>query len=109
MTEEEKAKRRVVIQEVAEGKKQAKEMTYWLTRDRDIEGRLDPYIDVWLSRPKLRVLPGGIGVTWICDDVIVATATGDCPARYAQWSPEQCLRACRVYPETERECIRVGD
>jgi hypothetical protein len=108
MTEEEKAKRRVLIQETHEPKK-AREMTYWITRDRDVHGVLDTTIDVWLARPKLCVLPGGVGVTWICDDITVATAGGDCPARYTQWTMEQCLRACRVYPETERECIKVGD
>ena len=110
MTEEEKAKRREYIQAQVEAdtSKGRREMTYWLTRDRDMTGRLEPYVDVWLKRPTLCVLPGGVGVTWICDD-LVEVEEGTCPARYTQWSPDQCLRACRVYPETERECIRVGE
>lgn len=85
------------------------EMTYWLTRDRGTDGTLDPTVDVWLARPTLFPLPGGVGVVWICEDIVMAlNDQGECPSRYAQWTPEQCLRACRVYPETERECIRVG-
>jgi hypothetical protein len=109
MTEEEKAKRRIHIQDQAQAKRSAKELTYWLTRDRDADGVLEKHIDVWLSRPRLCPLPGGVGVTWVCDDILVETAGGDCPARYAQWTTDQCLRACRVYPETERECIRIGE
>jgi hypothetical protein len=108
VTEEEKAKRRAYIQEQAETKKSAKEMTYWLTRDRDVEGNLEPHVDVWLAAPRLCVLPGRKGVVWVCDDIMVPTAGGDCPARFAQWTTDQCLKACRVYPETERECIKVG-
>ena len=107
MTEEDKAKRRADIQPDP-SRKTSREITYWITRDRDINGNLDPHIDVWLARPKLCPLPGGVGVVWICEDIMVPTANGDCPARYAQWTVEQTMRACRVYPETERECIRVG-
>jgi hypothetical protein len=108
MTEEDKSKRRRNIQDQASAPKKAKEMPYWLTRDQDAEGNIEPTVDVWLARPTLHRLPGGVGVVWVCDDVLVETAGGDCPARYAQWSVDQCLRTCRVYPETERECICVG-
>ncbi len=107
MTEEEKSKRKAYMQEQASAHNSARTMTYWLTRDRDMYGALESTVDVWLKRPTLCPLPGGVGVTWICDD-IVETGDGDCPARYAQWTPAQCLKACYVYPETERECVRVG-
>lgn len=86
----------------------SKQMTFWLTRDSDMEGKLDDNVDVWLSRPTRFVM--GDGAVWMCEDAhTVPTANGDVPARYAVWTPEQCLRACRVYPETDRESIRVGE
>lgn len=88
----------------------ARELTYWLTRDADIYGNLSKNVDVWLARPKLYPV-GDKGVMWMCEDkdLLIETAGGDCPAQYTVWSTDQCLNACRVYPETERECIRVGE
>lgn len=86
----------------------ARQMTYWLTRDSDVEGNLDETVDVWLARPTRRSLPGGLGAVWICDDIMVDTSTGDAPSRYASWTLAQCLRACYVYPDNDRESIKVG-
>jgi len=83
-------------------------MTYWLTRDSDVEGVLDDTIDVWLMRPTRHVLPGGLGAVWLCDDIMVASADGDVPARFGTWTKDQTLRAVRVLPDTDRECLRVG-
>lgn len=83
-------------------------MTYWLTRDSDVDGKLDDAIDVWLMRPTRHALPGGLGAVWLCDDIMVPTADGDVPARYGTWTKDQALRACYVLPDTDRECIRVG-
>lgn len=82
-----------------------KEMTYWLTRERDADGKLNPWIDVWLSQPKLE----DHGTRWACSVHTVQTGSGEQAAHYTRWTVDQCLKTCRVYPETERECIRVGD
>lgn len=84
-------------------------VTYWLTRDCAVDGRLSDRVDVWLARPERRVLPGGVGCVWICDDVRTVNVTaGDVPSRWSQWTVQQCLVTCRVFPETDRECIHVG-
>lgn len=102
-------KRAVSTQDPSPKPSKSRELTYWLTRDSDHEGRLDSTVDVWLARPTRFNLDGG-GCVWICDEALmVATAKGDVPARYASWTLDQCFRACRVYPDTDRECIRVGE
>jgi hypothetical protein len=108
VTNEEKAKRRTAIEESNERTSTGRPMVYWVTRDSDAEGNLDPDIDVWLSQPRRSTLPGGLGAVWICDDIMVPSADGDVPARYATWTKDQCMRACNVIPETDRECVRVG-
>lgn len=75
---------------------------YWLTRNKE-NGILSDTIEVWLSKPDLRRFDDG-DVMWLPNlSNVDAEIT-----YYAEWSSTQCLKECHVYPETERECIRVG-
>lgn len=74
---------------------------YWITRDSNDEGELSIQVDVWNAPPELHRLPGG-GSMWLGrDDMGVETRTGI-------WSLDETLKACRVLPDTYRECIKVG-
>ena len=81
---------------------------FWMTRDRDPEGNLEPMIDVWVAKPSFKSLPGGKGVMWICEDTASDDGDGGIPARFTQWTVAEALKNCYVYPETERESICVG-
>jgi hypothetical protein len=75
---------------------------YWLTRDRK-NGELSETVEVWLAKPDLRRFEDG-DVMWLPNlDLVDEEVT-----HYAEWTIQQCLKECHVYPETERECIRVG-
>lgn len=74
--------------------------TYWLSRDSDPKtGAVSAKIDVWLSRP-MRYEVGERGCFWL--------ANGGMADHFAKWSTDECLGACRVYPDDDRQSIRVG-
>jgi hypothetical protein len=75
---------------------------YWLTRDKK-NGELSDTIEVWLVKPELCRFDDG-DVMWLPQLECVDAET----THYAEWSIAKCLKECRVYPETERECIVVG-
>lgn len=105
MTAEDKSKRLASIKEQAEGRQQAKAMPYWMTRDKCEDGSLTADVSIWLARPRwIKDHPG----LWTCDVETVMTLQGVTPTRYAVWTTAECLRTCKVYPETERESIHVG-
>jgi len=112
MTEDDKRKRRDRIKEVNESKthkptkETVRELEYWLTRDSDTNGKLSNWIRVWLVRPTLKRV--GNGVQWDGPEGTIDSTSGPVRVRYAQWSEEECTRTCRVYPATDRECIKVG-
>lgn len=75
---------------------------YWLTRNKE-NGVLSDVIEVWLSKPELNRFEDG-DVMWLPNlDLVDSEVT-----HYAEWSIAKCLKECRVYPETERECLVVG-
>jgi hypothetical protein len=74
---------------------------YWLTRDKR-NGKLADVIEVWLVRPVLHKFEDG-DVMWLPKLELVDSET----THYAEWTIDKCLKECRVYPETERECIVV--
>jgi hypothetical protein len=110
MTEEEKRKRRDRIKSVNEARNKmsntTQSMVYWVTRDSDVHGNLSEWVTVWLKRPTLIRVGNGVG--WYHADGTVDSATGPARIRFAQWTLDQCYRACNVIPDTDRECIRVG-
>jgi hypothetical protein len=75
---------------------------YWLTRNRFM-GVLSDKVEVWLSKPDLRRFEDG-DVMWLPNLKTVDSED----SYYADWTVEKCLKECHVYPETERECIKVG-
>lgn len=72
---------------------------YWLTRDKR-NGVLLDKIEVWLAKPALHRFEDG-DIMWLPDLL-------ESDSHYGEWTINQCLKECRVYPETERECIVVG-
>lgn len=75
---------------------------YWLTRDKS-NGALSDIVEVWLVKPDLFRFDDG-DVMWMPSLECVDSDT----THYAEWTIGKCLKECRVYPETERECIVVG-
>lgn len=72
---------------------------FWLTRDKR-DGILSTKVEVWLVQPELHRYEDG-DVMWLPPLEIV----DDGPSNFGEWSIEKCLKECRTYPETERECI----
>lgn len=108
MTAQDKQKRRAMIEEAATRQTSGQYVTYWVTRDSNADGSLSDTVDVWLTRPERKTLPGGLGAMWICDDIFIPTANGESHARYTTWTLDQCRRACHTVPDTDRECLHVG-
>jgi hypothetical protein len=77
-------------------------LTYWLSRDESDEGVMSEQVDVWLERPTRYSLAGG-GAVWL------GSGESGLDKRFAIWTTAAALQNCRVYPDTSRECIRVGD
>jgi hypothetical protein len=75
---------------------------YWLTRDKE-DGVLSDKVQVWLIKPDLERFDDG-DVMWLPNLDVVDTET----THYAEWTIGKCLKECYVYPETERECLKVG-
>lgn len=72
---------------------------YWLTRDKR-HGILSDTVEVWLAKPTLHRFEDG-DIMWLPD-------LGVEDAHFGEWTIAKCLKECRTYPETERECIIVG-
>lgn len=75
---------------------------YWLTRDKR-NGVLSEIVEVWLIKPDLRRFDDG-DVMWL-PNLKYVDMEG---THYGEWTIAKCLKECRVYPETERECIVIG-
>lgn len=74
----------------------------WLTRDKR-NGILSDLIEVWLVKPDLHRFEDG-DVMWLPKlEVVDEEAT-----HFAEWTVAKCLKEVYTYPETERECLRVG-
>lgn len=77
--------------------------TYWLTRDRR-HGELSKTVEVWAVRPE-RVRMHDGDVMWLAPSELIDVVD----THVDDWTIGRCLRECRVYPETDRECVRVGE
>lgn len=76
-------------------------LTYWVTRDSDIDGTLEPDVDVWMARPVMVRLSSEGGINWYDESDTGLTH---------RWKrlPIALVAAWRhTVPETDRECIRV--
>lgn len=78
-------------------KVETRQVTYWMTRD-SANGVLSEFIDVWLVKPDLQRTPDG-DVFWISPYGLSDRCT--------EWTPEEAKHHAYVYPETNRECIKV--
>lgn len=77
---------------------------YWLTRDK-LEGELSPRIDVWCIRPEFWGGENGDG-TWLTPMKLIDKVE----ARLCSWSVAEAQRRVgNGVPESERECLRVGN
>lgn len=108
MTDEEKKNRKERIQQTAEAKlkPRAREMSYWITRDQTVDGKLSGVVDVWLIRPERIALEGG-GAYWRVpggEEVFVQSGEGPKPARFATWP----LSTLPTIPDDSIQCIRYG-
>lgn len=83
------------------GNPRAKSYTYWCTRECDpTTGALSNRVKIWLA-PPIR-FSVGIGSFW-------APPAFDADY-YGDWSLEQAQKHVHVYPDDDRQCIRVeGD
>lgn len=75
---------------------------YWLTRNKT-GGVLADNIEVWLVKPDLHRFEDG-DIMWLAN-------YNDVDSRdtyFGEWTVAKCLKECYVYPETERECLKVG-
>lgn len=107
MSEEKKARRAEALAAM-EKRSQSKPAgpTYWLSRNRDRDG-LAAKIDIWLQRPQRISFVDG-DVHWLaldnCDDAEQSES-----AHYGKWTVGEAMHwVGNGYPETDRECIRVG-
>ncbi len=77
-------------------------ITYWVTRDSDVDGVLSSHVDVWLSKPTRYVLTPYGGAYWV---VVGVDAPDD--HHFGRFTLEQIRDAWKhAVPETDIECIR---
>lgn len=75
---------------------------YFVTRDRNADGRLAPLVEVWTARPEL-VRASDVGAYWIGEGGV------GLEFRFATWSLATAWRVINnAIPDDERQCIRVG-
>lgn len=73
--------------------------TFWLTRESDPDtGAVSAKVSVWLSPPTRYAVERGC--FWLGE--------GGMLDLWAAWTTDQCVAACRVYPDDDRQSIRVG-
>lgn len=75
--------------------------TYWMTRDRAPDtGELSRTVRIWLAEPSRTEIARG--AAWMGPALLADL--------YNEWSLDLCLYHARVYPDDDRQCIRVdGD
>lgn len=76
-------------------------LTYWVTRDSDIDGRLEPDVDVWMSPPVLVRLSHDGGINWY------DTSDNGLSHRWKRLPIAVVAAWGHSVPETDHECIRV--
>ena len=76
---------------------------YWLTRGTR-HGELQNYIEIWAVKPdRIRFDDGD--VMWMAPPDVIDIM----PTLVGEWSLWESYRECKVYPEDDRMCIRVGN
>lgn len=78
---------------------------YYVTRDRCADGAMAPTLDVWTTRPDLRMGRDGDARGWLVgSDDVTGVST-----RFCTWSIAEGQRMIGAgVPATELECIIVG-
>ena len=93
-----------VIEEVkGSGVKLELKGPYWLTRNKCM-GILSELVEVWLVKPDLHRFEDG-DVMWLPPLDVVDTEE----TYFAEWSLEKCRKEVYTLPETERECLKIGE
>ena len=75
-------------------------MRYWLTRDRDIDGVLAPYVDVWRERP--------LRYRGILEDVFWLDASDTLEQRECRMCLAGAKAKFMTVPDTDIECVRYS-
>jgi hypothetical protein len=76
--------------------------TYWVTRN-TVEGVIANTVEIWIARPERMLFEDG-DVMWMGS----LSKIDEESAWYDEWTIANCLKQCRVIPDTDREVIVVG-
>jgi len=79
-----------------------KPITYWLTRDTDANGELDPMVDVWWSIPVRERITSDGTIAWFD-----RSPTG-IDTRHSRVPIEAVRRWGHTVPTTDLECVRIN-
>lgn len=108
-----KEARKQLVKAVAEQRAE-RQMTFWISRDRNADGSLSAFVDVWLVLPQRVLFEGGVGSYYRVPEPydpnsLVQSGAGLVKAHYGTWTIPQCLKEIRVIPDDDLQVIRVGN